>query len=116
MDLVADLTQRYARRSRADGVITGEGCVEGQSALCKAPVGVEKIANAANVPVIAIGGMLAEDASLLYEHGIATIESTWVRPCSGAEAMASARSNLVSAARRIGRWLKLSESIHAPPR
>lgn len=111
VDLVAKLTQLATRVSNADIVITGEGCLDGQSALGKAPVGVAKIANAAGVPIIAIGGMLAEDASILYEHGIGAIESTVVRPCDGDDAMANARNNLILASQRVGRWLKLAESL-----
>jgi glycerate 2-kinase len=111
VELIAELTQLPARIAKADLVITGEGCLDGQSALGKAPVGIAKIAAAANVPVIAIGGMVAENAPVLYEHGINVIESTIVRPCSTEEAIANAHENLVSAARRIGRWIKFADSI-----
>ena len=114
VDVVAKLTQLGSRVSKADIVITGEGCLDGQSAHGKAPVGVAQIAKAARIPVIAIGGMIAEDAAVIYEHGINAIESTVVRPCSGTDAMANARTNLILASRRVGRWLKLADSLKLP--
>ena len=113
VELVAELTQLPLRISKADLVITGEGCLDGQSAHGKAPVGVAKIAMAANVPVIAVGGMVAEDARVLYEHGIDAIESTVIQPCSAVDAMDNAHENLVLAAQRVGRWIKLAGKIRA---
>lgn len=111
VELIAELTELPLRIAKADLVITGEGCLDGQSAHGKAPVGVAKIAVAANVPVVAIGGMVADNAPVLYEHGIDVIESTIVRPCAAQVAMDNACENLILAAQRVGRWIKLADNI-----
>lgn len=54
----------------ADIVITGEGCLDSQTVMGKAPVGVARIAQKYNKPVIAFAGCVTEDAALCNEHGI----------------------------------------------
>lgn len=54
----------------ADIVITGEGCLDAQTVMGKAPVGVARIAQKYNKPVIAFAGCVTEDAALCNEHGI----------------------------------------------
>lgn len=54
----------------ADIVITGEGCLDAQTVMGKAPVGVARIAQKYNKTVIAFAGCVTEDAVLCNEHGI----------------------------------------------
>ncbi|MDE7248921.1 MAG: glycerate kinase, partial [Lachnospiraceae bacterium] len=54
----------------ADIVITGEGCLDAQTVMGKAPVGVARIAQKYNKPVIAFAGCVTEDATLCNAHGI----------------------------------------------
>lgn len=56
----------------ADLVITGEGKLDRQTLMGKAPQGVLEAAGTAGVPVIAIGGCV-EDADLLLEAGFSGI-------------------------------------------
>ena len=51
-------------------VITGEGRLDAQTAMGKAPVGVAKIAKKYNKKVIAFGGSVSDGAEVLYNHGI----------------------------------------------
>ena len=51
-------------------VITGEGRLDGQTVMGKAPAGVAKIAKKYNIPVLAFAGCLKEDAILCNENGI----------------------------------------------
>ena len=60
--LVADAVQLGRRLSDADLCITGEGCLDAQSAAGKTTVGVADIARAKSVPVICIPGQAAPDA------------------------------------------------------
>ena len=54
----------------ADIVITGEGCLDAQTVMGKAPVGVARIAQKYGKTVIAFAGCVTEDAVLCNEHGI----------------------------------------------
>ncbi|MEG1411043.1 MAG: glycerate kinase [Terrisporobacter sp.] len=54
----------------ADFVITGEGRLDNQTAMGKAPIGVAKIAKKHGAVVIAIAGCVTEDAVKCNEEGI----------------------------------------------
>ncbi|WP_042276205.1 glycerate kinase [[Clostridium] dakarense] len=54
----------------ADFVITGEGRLDNQTAMGKAPIGVAKLAKANNAKVIAIAGCTTDDAVKCNEEGI----------------------------------------------
>lgn len=59
-----------AHLRRADLVITGEGCLDGQTATGKAPLAVAQAARDARVPCIAIAGILGDGAEQLIKTGI----------------------------------------------
>lgn len=54
----------------ADLVITGEGRLDGQTAMGKAPVGVAALAKRFGKPVLAFAGCVTEDARACNEKGI----------------------------------------------
>ena len=54
----------------ADIVITGEGRLDGQTAMGKAPVGVAKLAGKYKIPVLAFAGSVTKDARKCNEAGI----------------------------------------------
>ena len=54
----------------ADIVITGEGRLDGQTAMGKAPVGVAKLAGKYKIPVLAFAGSVTKDATKCNEEGI----------------------------------------------
>lgn len=54
----------------ADFVITGEGRLDSQTIMGKAPSGVAKIAKKYGIPVIAFSGCVTKDAVACNEHGI----------------------------------------------
>ena len=54
----------------ADIVVTGEGRLDGQTVMGKAPIGVAAIAKKYNKKVIAFSGCVTEDAIACNEHGI----------------------------------------------
>ena len=54
----------------ADIVITGEGRLDGQTAMGKAPVGVAKLAGKYKMPVLAFAGSVTKDARKCNEEGI----------------------------------------------
>lgn len=54
----------------ADVVVTGEGRLDGQTAMGKAPVGVAALAKKYGLPVFAFCGCASEDAAVCNEKGI----------------------------------------------
>ena len=86
----------------ADLVITGEGRLDSQTArFGKGPAAVARHARNAGIPVIAIGGSVADETELrLLFDGL---EATVVGPSSLDEAIAQARPLLVRAATRLTR-------------
>lgn len=67
---VLEVTQLEAEIQKADLVITGEGRLDGQTVMGKAPIGVAKLAKKYGKPVIAFAGCVAEDATACNDHGI----------------------------------------------
>ena len=55
---------------KADMVVTGEGRLDGQTVMGKAPIGVAKIAKEYGKPVIAFSGCVTKDSIACNEHGI----------------------------------------------
>jgi glycerate kinase len=95
----------------ADLVITGEGRIDGQTVNGKTPMGVARVAARHGVPVIGIGGGLAPDAGAVHAHGIDAVFAAVSRPCTVAEALAAAESNLRTAARNVAAALRLGARI-----
>lgn len=60
--------ETYIRQ--ADIVITGEGCLDGQTVMGKAPIGVAALAKKYGKKVLAFSGCVTEDAVMCNEHGI----------------------------------------------
>ena len=54
----------------ADYVITGEGRLDAQTVMGKAPIGVAKLAKEYNKPVLAFSGVVTKDAVACNENGI----------------------------------------------
>lgn len=70
IDLVIAETALEEKIKDADVVVTGEGRLDGQSVMGKAPVGVARLAKKYGKPVIAFAGCVTEDARLCNAHGI----------------------------------------------
>ena len=54
----------------ADLVITGEGCLDAQTAMGKAPAGIARLAKSYGKPVIAFSGAVREGAEACHDAGI----------------------------------------------
>lgn len=80
----------------ADLVITGEGCLDGQTVMGKAPAGAAEIAKRYGKPVLALAGTVSEGAAACNGHGIDAFFPILQRPETLQEAMdaENARSNL----------------------
>lgn len=95
----------------ADLVITGEGCLDAQTAFGKAPAGVARLARRCRVPTIAIAGGLGDDAPALFAHGIAGLESACAREMGLSEALSYSRAHLRNAAERVMRLLLVGRML-----
>lgn len=92
----------------ADFVITGEGKLDFQTAMGKAPVGVARLAKKHGKKVIAFAGGTTEDADKCNEEGIDAYFGILRLPMNVEEAMAyeTAKANMVSAATQVFRLIK----------
>lgn len=54
----------------ADVVVTGEGRLDGQTVMGKAPIGVARLAKKHGIKVVAFSGCVTEDARVCNTHGI----------------------------------------------
>lgn len=54
----------------ADFVITGEGRLDAQTVMGKAPIGVARLAKKYDIPVLAFSGCVTKDARACNKHGI----------------------------------------------
>lgn len=70
IQIVLSETELEAYIKDADLVVTGEGRMDGQTAMGKAPVGVAKLAKKYGKPVIAFAGAAQRDARACNETGI----------------------------------------------
>ena len=68
--IVLDETRLSTYIKDSDIVITGEGRLDGQTVMGKAPIGVARIAKEYGKPVIAFAGCVTKDATACNESGI----------------------------------------------
>lgn len=87
IDIIFDKIGFKSKLDNIDLIITGEGRIDFQSLMGKALQGVAKAAKEKNIPVIALGGSITEDAYNLYNEGITSIFSIISKPISLIEAM-----------------------------
>lgn len=114
VDIVIKATGLDLQLPGADLVITGEGQVDFQTAFGKTPAGVAKAAKKARVPVIAIGGGLADDARGVFEHGIQGLDAAVARPMPLDHALDNASQYLANAAERSLRMILLGRQMAKP--
>lgn len=76
IEVVLDMVDFDAKLQHCDLVITGEGRIDGQSLGGKVPVGVARRAKGTGVPVVAIVGIVRDDAYGVYDEGITAIFAT----------------------------------------
>ena len=112
IELVMKETELESYIKDADIVVTGEGRLDGQSYMGKAPVGVAKLAKKYNKPVIAFSGCVTEDAIACNEHGIDAFFPIVRKPCTLDEAMNidNAYKNLKDTAYQVFRLIKIYEN------
>lgn len=95
--------------SGADLVVTGEGRLDGQTVMGKAPIGVAKLAKKYGKKVVAFSGSVTEDAILCNQHGIDAFFPIVRRLISLDEAMSKevAYKNMKETATQVFRLINL---------
>lgn len=94
-----------------DLVVTGEGCIDWQSAYGKVPSGIGHRCMKANVPAIAIVGGMGKGAEEIYKHGIDSIIPTINGAMKIETALENAEELYRNAAERTFRMLKVGMKI-----
>lgn len=87
IELVMRETGLEEKIKDAELVITGEGRLDGQSYMGKAPIGVARLAKKHGKTVIAFSGCVTDDAITCNDHGIDAFFPILRRPCSLEDAM-----------------------------
>lgn len=107
IQIVLDETKLEEHVKDADIVVTGEGRLDKQTAMGKAPIGVASIAKKYNKKVIAFSGSVTEDAGICNEHGIDAFFPILRRIVTLEEAMQSdtAKQNLTDTTEQVFRLL-----------
>lgn len=89
IQLILDVIKMEDKMRGVNFVITGEGKLDGQTSMGKAPLGIAQLAHKHHIPVIALAGGITEEISTLNELGITACFSIVNAPMSLKEAMDS---------------------------
>lgn len=95
----------------ADIVVTGEGCLDGQSVMGKAPIGVAALAKKHHKKVIAFAGCVTEDAKVCNQNGMDAFFPILRNVVTREESMHTdnARRNMTDTAEQVFRLIKAME-------
>lgn len=107
--IILDETRLENYIKNADIVVTGEGRLDSQTVMGKAPIGVAAIAKKYGKPVIAFSGCVTDDAVLSNEHGIDAFFPILRTVTTLDEAMNSenAGKNMILTAEQVFRLIKM---------
>ncbi|PIY49280.1 MAG: glycerate kinase [Armatimonadetes bacterium CG_4_10_14_3_um_filter_66_18] len=113
VDIVLDASHLEDRLRGADLVLTGEGRIDRQTVYGKTPIGVAKTAAKLGVPVIGVGGSIADDATVVHAHGIDGLIPIVAAPIPLTEAMARGAELVRAASARGLRLFQLGQRAAA---
>lgn len=111
IDIVVEAAGLARHLRGAALVVTGEGRVDAQTPFGKTPAGVARAARRLRVPVVALGGGLADDARTVFDHGIDALEAAVARDMDLATALRDAERYIENAAERAARLIRLGERL-----
>lgn len=109
IDLVLDKTNLEDYIKEADVVVTGEGRLDSQTSMGKAPAGIAKLAKKYNKKVIAFSGCVTRDAYKCNEFGIDAFFPILRTVCTLEEALNTdnAYENLADTAEQVFRLINM---------
>ena len=110
IQLILEETELEKDIINADIVVTGEGRLDSQTAMGKAPIGVAQLAKKHGKKVIAFSGCVTQDAEICNEHGIDAFFPILRQVTSLREALdtRNAYSNLQKTALQVFRLLQIA--------
>lgn len=73
IDMILECTHFEEKVKDADYIFTGEGSIDAQTKFGKTISGIAKIAKKYNIPLIALGGRVTDDAKDLYNIGVTAL-------------------------------------------
>ncbi len=111
IDIISKATSIERQMRSAALVLTGEGRVDFQTAFGKTPAGIARLAKKQGVPVIAIGGGIADDVGELFSHGIHGLEAAIARDMPLSEALTNSRDYIANAAERVMRLILIGRNM-----
>lgn len=105
--IVLDVTKLEEHILNADMVVTGEGRLDGQTILGKAPIGVAELAKKYGKRVLAFAGSVTEDAIECNAHGVDAFFPIVRNVCTLQEAMDrdNAKKNIISTVEQVFRLI-----------
>ena len=109
IQIILEETRLESYIKAADIVITGEGRLDGQTVMGKAPIGVAAIAKKYGKPVLAFSGCVTEDAGVCNQYGIDAFFPVLRTVTTLEEAMEKeqAKRNLSATVEQVFRLVKL---------
>lgn len=113
IDLILGELRIEEKIKDADLVITGEGRLDAQTVMGKAPIGIARIAKKYGKPVIAFSGCVTKDTGVCNDHGIDAFFPIVSSACTIDEAMAveNAYPNMQRTAEQALRLLKMAKDV-----
>lgn len=109
VDLLLELIGFEEKIPDFDLIITGEGKIDASSAYGKAPLGVARLAQKYQVPVIAVGGQVGPGIEKLHSLGIKKIIRLSEPPLPLAESIAQAPALLIACGQAIAQHLRTGD-------
>lgn len=107
IDYFMALTNFESELENSDLVITGEGCIDRQTLLGKAPLGVAVMAKKWNVPVIAVAGKVPLNHHEELRNYFNVLWPINNEPCTSEKAIHQTNDNLIRTGFEIGNMLSL---------
>lgn len=113
IQIILEETRLESYIKAADIVITGEGRLDGQTVMGKAPIGVAAIAKKYGKPVLAFSGCVTEDSGVCNQYGIDAFFPVLRTVTTLEEAMEKeqAKRNLSATVEQVFRLIKIVKSI-----
>lgn len=113
IDLILGELRIEEKIKTADLVITGEGRLDAQTVMGKAPIGIARIAKKYGKPVIAFSGCVTSQTGVCNDHGIDAFFPIVKGACTLEEAVAveNAYPNMAGTAEQAFRLLKMAKGI-----
>lgn len=106
--IVLEETKLEEHVKNSDVVVTGEGRLDSQTILGKAPMGVAGIAKKYGKPVLAFSGSVSKEAEVCNEKGIDAFFPIVRGPVTLENAIEHARHNLIATSKQVFRLMKIS--------